>query len=193
MIANRYQSSFAILAALVLFLATSVFADIQKPNKYELPAAQDSVFQSPWTIDPAPRETDAGRWVLPLHEVMQRTYDISGQKSEWLLGTSILGNPELDPYAMGISQLTRRYPSKLAGLYTTRLGYDGSTLTLNGENGILFEERKGVAVDTPVVDVNWERPAFSGNALRLEFRRLVTDSITLDLGVSSHSTTSVTP
>lgn len=188
MIANRYQSSFAILAALVLFLATSVFADIQKPNKYELPAAQDSVFQSPWTIDPAPRETDAGRWVLPLHEVMQRTYDISGQKSEWLLGTSILGNPELDPYAMGISQLTRRYPSKLAGLYTTRLGYDGSTLTLNGENGILFEERKGVAVDTPVVDVNWERPAFSGNALRLEFRRLVTDSITLDLGVSSHST-----
>lgn len=188
MIANRHQSSFAIFAALVLFLATSVFADIQKPNKYELPAAQDSVFQSPWTIDPAPRETDAGRWVLPLREVMQRTYDISGQKSEWLLGTSILGNPELDPYAMGISQLTRRYPSKLAGLYTTRLGYDGSTLTLNGENGILFEERKGVAVDTPVVDVNWERPAFSGNALRLEFRRLVTDSVTLDLGVSSHST-----
>lgn len=188
MIANRHQSSFAIFAALVLFLATSVFADIQKPNKYELPAAQDSVFQSPWTIDPAPRETDAGRWVLPLREVMQRTYDISGQKSEWLLGTSILGNPELDPYAMGISQLTRRYPSKLAGIYTTRLGYDGSTLTLNGENGILFEERKGVAVDTPVVDVAWERPAFSGNALRMDFRRLVTDSVTLDLGVSSHST-----
>lgn len=188
MIANRHQSSFAIFAALVLFLATSVFADIQKPNKYELPAAQDSVFQSPWTIDPAPRETDAGRWVLPLHEVMQRTYDISGQKSEWLLGTSILGNPELAPYAMGISALSRRYPSKLAGIYTTRLGYDGSTLSLNGENGIIFEERKGVAVDTPVVDVNWERPAFSGNALRLDFRRLVTDSVTLDLGVSSHST-----
>ncbi len=188
MIANRHQSSFAIFAALVLFLATSVFADIQKPNKSELPAAQDSVNMSPWGIDPAPRETDAGRWVLPLREVMQRTYDISGQKSEWLLGTSILGNPELDPYAMGISALSRRYPSKLAGIYTTRLGYDGSTLSLNGENGILFEEPKGVAVDTPVVDVAWERPAFSGNALRLDFRRLVTDSVTLDLGVSSHST-----
>ncbi len=175
------------LLAFVFLLANVAFADIQKPNKYEQPAPQDSASWSPWTIDPAPRETDAGRWVLPLHEVMQRTYDIAGQKSEWLLGTSILGNPELDPAAMGMGSISRRYPSKLAGLYTTRLGFDGSTLTLNGENGILFEERKGVAVDTPIVDVNWERPAFSGNALRLEFRRLVTDSVTLDLGVSSHS------
>lgn len=187
MSANRRQSNFAVFATLLLLFAAGAFADIINPAKKTLPIAQDSVYQSPWTIDPAPRETDAGRWVLPLREVMQRTYDVSGQKSEWLLGTSILGNPELDPFAMGISALTRRYPSKLAGLYTTRLGYDGSTLTLNGENGILFEEPKGIAVDTPVVDVNWERPAFSGNALRLDFRRLVTDSVTLDLGVSSHS------
>ncbi len=184
---SKKTAAYALIAALVLLISTSAFAEVIKPGKYTLPAAQDSIFLSPLAIDPAPRETDAGRWVLPLRGVMQRTYDIAGQKSEWLLGTSILGNPELAPFAMGISALTRRYPSKLAGLYTTRLGYDESTLTLNGENGILFEEPKGVAVDTPLVDVNWERPAFSGNALRLEFRRLVTDSITLDLGVSSHS------
>lgn len=172
---------------LALSLATGAFADIIKPHKSKLPANQDSVYLSPLAIDPAPRETDAGRWVLPLREIMQRTYDLSGQKSEWVLGTSILGNPELSPYAMGISSVSRRYPSKLAGLYTTRLGYDGSTLTLNGENGILFEEPKGIAVDTPVVDVNWERAAFNGNAVRLDFRRLITDSISLELGVSSHS------
>lgn len=177
----------AFLVFLVLSLAEGAFADIVKSDKHALPTPQDSVYQTPWAIDPAPRETDAGRWVLPLREVMQRTYDIAGQKSEWLLGTSILGNPELSPFALGIGSLSNRYPSKLAGLYTTRLGYDGSTLSLNGENGILFEERKGVSVDTPLVDVDWERPAFSGNALRLEFRRLITDSVTLDLGISSHS------
>lgn len=148
---------------------------------------QDSVKTSPGSIDPAPRETDAGRWSLPLQEVLQRTYDISGQKSEWILGTSLLGNPELEASAMGIGSISRRYPSKLAGLYTTRLGFDGSALGLNGENGILFEEPKGIATDTPIVDLNWERPAFSGNALRLDFRRLVTDSVTLDFGLASHS------
>lgn len=177
----------AVFAAIVLLFATSSLADVIKPLKSKLPEVQDSVYLSPRAIDPAPRETDAGRWSMPLTEVMQRTYDMSGQKSEWVLGISVLGNPELAPYSMGMSAITRRYPSKLAGLYTTRLGYDGSTLTLNGENGILFEEPKGVAVDTPVVDVNWERSAFSSNALRLDFRRLITDSVTLDLGVSSHS------
>jgi len=118
---------------------------------------------------------------------MQRTYDVSGQKSEWVLGTSILGSPELHMRSLGIGTLSKRYPSKLAGIYTTRLSYDASTLALNGENGILFEERHGIPVDTPITDINWERGAFEGNALRLEFRRLVTDSVTLDLGVSSHS------
>ncbi len=177
----------AVFATIVLLFATSAFAEVIKPAKYKQPHAQDSVYLSPRFIDPAPRETDAGRWSMPLTEVMERTYDMSGQKAEWVLGISVLGNPELDPFAMGMGSVTRRYPSKLAGLYTTRLGYDGTTLTLNGENGILFEEPKGVAVDTPVVDVNWERSAFSSNALRLDFRRLITDSVTLDLGVSSHS------
>lgn len=168
-------------------LTTSVFADVIHAKQSKLPAPQDSVFETVNGPDPAPRETDAGRWVIPLREVMQRTYDLSGQKSEWVLGTSILGSPELPAKALGIGSLSKRYPSKLAGIYTTRLSYDGSTLALNGENGILFEERHGIPVDTPITDVNWERGAFEGNALRLEFRRLITDSVTLDLGVASHS------
>lgn len=176
-----------LLIVLVWMLATSVFGDVLHAKRYTLPTPQDSIFETVNGPDPAPRETDAGRWVIPLREVMQRTYDVSGQKSEWVLGTSILGSPELHMRSLGIGSLSKRYPSKLAGIYTTRLSYDASTLALNGENGILFEERHGIPVDTPITDINWERGAFEGNALRLEFRRLVTDSVTLDLGVSSHS------
>ena len=176
-----------LLIVLVWMLASSVFGDVLHAKRYTLPTPQDSIFETVNGPDPAPRETDAGRWVIPLREVMQRTYDVSGQKSEWVLGTSILGSPELHMRSPGIGSLSKRYPSKLAGIYTTRLSYDASTLALNGENGILFEERHGIPVDTPITDINWERGAFEGNALRLEFRRLVTDSVTLDLGVSSHS------
>ncbi|MBQ7081751.1 MAG: hypothetical protein IJM92_19240 [Fibrobacter sp.] len=180
---NRGIFLITVLSALV----SSVFADVIHAKKSVLPTPQDSIFETVNGPDPAPRETDAGRWVIPLREVMQRTYDVSGQKSEWVLGTSILGSPELPARSLGIGTLSKRYPSKLAGIYTTRLSYDGSTLALNGENGILFEERHGIPVDTPITDVNWERGPFEGNALRLEFRRLITDSVTLDLGVSSHS------
>ena len=173
--------------AVLLALVSSVFADVIHAKQSTLPTPQDSVFETVNGPDPAPRETDAGRWVIPLREVMQRTYDVSGQKSEWVLGTSILGSPELPAMALGIGFLSKRYPSKLAGIYTTRLSFDASTLALNGENGILFEERHGIPVDTPITDINWERGPFEGNALRLEFRRLITDSVTLDLGVSSHS------
>ena len=180
---NRGIFLITVLSALV----SSVFADIIHAKPSTRPTPQDSVFETVNGPDPAPRETDAGRWVIPLREVMQRTYDLSGQKSEWVLGTSILGSPELPATALGIGSLSKRYPSKLAGIYTTRLSYDASTLALNGENGILFEERHGIPVDTPITDINWERGAFEGNALRLEFRRLITDSVTLDLGLSSHS------
>ena len=188
MVLTKMTSLVSRLSSFVLiFLATSLFAEPIKPDPYNLPKAQDSVYKTPWGIDPAPRETDAGRWVLPLRGLMQRTYDISGQKSEWLLGTSILGAPELEADFLGMGSIQTRYPTKLAGLFTTRLGYDATTLGLNGENGILTEERKGVPVDTPVTDLNWERPAFGGNALRLDFRRLVTDSVSLEFGLASHS------
>ena len=181
------KNSFKTIAVLLVALATIALADVIPAKPYTIPEPQDSSWDSPDRPDPAVRETDAGRWAIPLREVMQRTFDVSGQKSEWVLGTSILGHPELDPMAMGISSLSTRYPSKLAGLYTTRLGYDATTLTLNGENGILFEERHGIPIDTPITDLNWERSSFDGNALRLDFRRLVTDSVMFDFGVQSHS------
>lgn len=188
MVLTKMTSLVSRLSSLVLiFLAATLFAEPLKPDQYVKPSAQDSVYKTPWAIDPAPRETDAGRWVLPLRGLLQRTYDISGQKSEWLLGTSILGAPELEADFLGMGSIQSRYPSKLAGLFTTRLGYDATTLGLNGENGILTEERKGIPVDTPVTDLNWERPAFGGNALRLDFRRLVTDSVSLEFGLASHS------
>ena len=177
------KNSFQTIAVLLVALATSALADIIPAKSYTIPSPQDSSWDSPDRPDPAVRETDAGRWAIPLREVMQRTFDVSGQKSEWVLGTSILGHPELDPMAVGISSLSTRYPSKLAGLYTTRLGYDATTLTLNGENGILFEERHGIPIDTPITDLNWERSSFDGNALRLDFRRLVTDSVMLDSSI----------
>lgn len=171
----------------ILIAVLSANAQPILPRQYTIPQAQDSVWDAPSGIDPAVRETDAGRWAIAHRELMQRTYDVSGQKSEWILGTSILGNPELDPYALGIASISHRYPSKLAGLYTTRLGFDGSTLTLNGDNGLLVEERHGIPVDTPITDLAWERGPFEGNALRLDFRRIITDSVTLDLGLQSHS------
>jgi len=173
--------------AIVILFVSAVFAQPAQPPQYSKPVSQDSVWDAPDGIDPAVRETDVGRWVLPHRELMQRTYDVSGQKSEWVLGTSILGNPELDPYTMGIGSVSQRFPSKLSGLYATRLGYDATRLSLNGENGILFEERHGIPVDTPITDLAWERSTFEGNALRLDFRRLVTDSVAFELGIQSHS------
>lgn len=172
-----------------LFLCAITFTMAQpvEPPQYTLPQSQDSVNTVPLGIDPAVRENDVGRWVLPFREMMQRTYDVSGQKSMWVLGTSILGSPELAPSIMGIGSISSRYPTKLSGLYTTRLGYDPSTLSLNGDNGILFEERHGIPVDTPITDMNWERSGFMGNGLRLDFRRLVTDSVSLDFGLQSRS------
>ena len=185
MLKNINRAIIAIVTA--AGLAATAFAQVLPVQQYTQPAKQDSVMVVPDRLDPQVRENDAGRFGLVHSEVMQRLYDVSGQKSEWTLGTSILGNPELEPAAMGMASVSRRYPAMLSGIYTTRLGFDPSRLSLNGENGILFEERHGVPVDTPVTDVAWERGAFAGNALHLDFRRLITDSVTLEFGVQSRS------
>ena len=179
--------NFRLIFSAILVTLSLSHAQVMPAAPYAIPAPQDSIYMAPDRIDPMVRENDAGRFGLVHSEVMQRLYDVSGQKSEWLLGTSILGNPELDPFSMGMASVSRRYPSMLSGIYTTRLGFDPSRLSLNGENGILFEERHGIPVDTPVTDLAWERGAFGGNALHLDFKRLVTDSVTLDFGVQSRS------
>lgn len=132
-------------------------------------------------------ETDAARYAFYIPGLLQRTYDVSGQKSEILLGTSILGSPSFDRSTAGISTVERRFPAKFAGIFTTKLSYDDFHPGLNGENGILREEEVLVALDTPVTEIVWERGTFEGNAFRLDFRRQLVDSLRLDLGLSSHS------
>ena len=185
MVPSINRAIFAIVTA--VSLAATALAQVMPAQQYTQPAKQDSIMIAPDRLDPQVRENDAGRFGLVHSEVMQRLYDVSGQKSEWTLGTSILGNPELTPSTMGLASASRRYPAMHSGIYTPRLGFDPSQLSLNGENGILFEERHGIPVDTPVTDVAWERGAFGGNALHLDFRRLVTDSVMLDFGGQSRS------
>ena len=91
----------------VASLALSAFAQVLPSPTYTQPARQDSVMVVPDRLDPHVRENDAGRFGLIHSEVMQRLYDVSGQKSEWTLGTSILGNPELEPSAMGMASIIR--------------------------------------------------------------------------------------
>lgn len=120
--------------------------------------------------------------------IAERTYDLEGQKAEWILGTSILGNPDLDFRSAGIAHPSQRLPSKLAGIFTFPLSYDATQLSLFGENGIMKENfARGIPVDTPVTRILWERYSFNGNAFGLDFRRLLLDSIELDIGMASYS------
>ena len=121
-------------------------------------------------------------------EIAERTYDLEGQKAEWILGTSILGNPDLGYRSAGIGNPSHRLPSKLAAIFTFPLTYDETQLSMNGENGIMKEDyARGIPVDTPVTKILWERYAFNGNAFGLDFRRLLLDSIELDIGIASYS------
>ncbi len=136
---------------------------------------------------PTSREVDGSRFAFQIPEILQRSYDLPGQKAEWVLGTSILGSPELSFDNMQLGSLTRRYPSMLAGLYIRSPHLDLYSLGLNGENGILQPEARTTPIDTPFTDLTWERFAFSGNSLKLDFRRLLSDSLQLELGVVSYS------
>ncbi len=121
-------------------------------------------------------------------EIAERTYDLEGQKAEWILGTSLFGSPDLDFRSAGISSPTRRLPSKLAGIFTFPLAYDATQLSMFGENGIMKENfARGIPVDTPTTKILWERYAFNGNAFGLDFRRILLDSIELDIGMASYS------
>lgn len=121
-------------------------------------------------------------------EIAERTYDLEGQKAEWILGTSILGNPDLALQSAGIANPSRRLPSKLAGIFTFPLEYDATQLSMYGENGVMKENfARGIPVDTPETHILWERYSFNGNAFGLDFRRLLLDSIELDIGMASYS------
>lgn len=136
----------------------------------------------------AVEELSTARKGAEFREIAERTYDLEGQKAEWVLGTSLFGNPDLEFRSMGLSAPSKRLPSKLAGIFTFPLAYDATQLSMFGENGIMRENfARGIPVDTPVTRILWERYAFSGNAFGLDFRRLLLDSIELDIGMASYS------
>jgi hypothetical protein len=147
-----------ILFILMSILWTQVFGDVSTPA-------------------PVISEVDAGRWVTEIPEIGQRTYDLAGQKSEWILGTSIMGHPDLTFSVMGLGSPTHRLPSALAGLNTSRLTFDATQLNMNGDNGVLEEAPREQPVDTPLTRITWERFAFNGNSFGLTFQRLLMDSI----------------
>ncbi len=133
-------------------------------------------------------ELSTARKGAEFREIAERTYDLEGQKAEWVLGTSLFGNPDLEFRSMGLSSPSRRLPSKLAGIFTFPLSYDATQLSMFGENGVMKENfARGIPVDTPVTRILWERYAFNGNAFGLDFRRLLLDSIELDIGMASYS------
>lgn len=132
------------------------------------------------------REVDLARQALSIPGLMFRHYDVSGQKFDWALGTSILGSPGLSSSVSGVSSAALRFPAGAAGFYAKKLEYDAFHPGLNGENGVLKESRNLAPLDSPVTEILWERGAFEGNAFRLDFRRQIIDSLRLDLGLASY-------
>lgn len=143
-----------------------------------------------FTLSPtfAVEELSTARKGAEWREIAERTYDLEGQKAEWVLGTSLLGTPDLEYRSAGIAIPSRRFPSKLAGIFTFPLRYDATQLSMFGENGVMKENFvRGIPIDTPVTKILWERYAFNGNAFGLDFRRLLLDGIELDIGMASYS------
>lgn len=139
----------------------------------------------------AKSEVAISRWATENPGLYYREYDLPGARSEFVRGTSVQGQPDLWIPRLGLSQPARRLPEQASGLYSTRPVWDPWTVGLNGENGLL-RDPSGLsqALDTPVTRLDWQRTAFTGNSLRLDFQRSLVDSLFLDLGVVTHSTDS---
>jgi len=120
--------------------------------------------------------------------LLRREFDLAGSRGYWVDGISLLGYPDFDAQAMGLAQPARRLPTGLSGHYSHEPDYQRYGLNLNGVQGQATQTRYTSPIDTPSTRLVWERYGFAGNAFHLDFRRLLTDSIGLDLGVASHGT-----
>ena len=140
---------------------------------------------------PARSEVAIERWSVDSPGLLFREYDLAGSKSEFIRGTSVLGSPDLKIPRLGIYTPVQRLSQKAAGLYSSRLEWHPWDLGLSGENGRLVDPSGlGSPIDTPVILMDWQRSAFSGNSLRLDFQRSLVDSVFFDLGMVVHSTDS---
>jgi len=140
---------------------------------------------------PSQSEVALSRWAQDHSEILWREFDLPGSRANFLWATSVAGSPDLYIPRLGIYEPVARLPEQAAGLYSSRLRWDAWGLGLNGENGILRDHSGlSASIDTPVILLDWQRSAFTGNSLRMDFQRSLVDSVFFDLGLTTHSTDS---
>jgi len=132
-------------------------------------------------------ETSISRYARSEQGILSKEYDMEGGRAYWINGISILGLPDAGACIMGFSEPAKRLPLGFSGLYSPVPIYEPYGLSLNASNGNLIFPKNYNPIDTPVTALLWERYGLEGNAFRLEFNRLLLDSIAFSLGLASHS------
>jgi hypothetical protein len=132
-------------------------------------------------------ETSVSRYARSEQGVLSKEYDMEGGRAYWLNGISLLGLPDAGAGITGFSEPAKRLPLGFSGLYTPVPIYEQYGLSLNASNGNLIFKENYNPIDTPITALLWERYGLDGNAFRLEFNRLLLDSVAFSLGLASHS------
>jgi len=132
-------------------------------------------------------ETSISRYARSEQGVLSREYDMEGGRAYWINGISILGLPDAGANLVGFSEPARRLPLGFSGLYSPVPIYEPYGLSLNASNGNLIFKDNYNPIDTPITEILWERYGLDGNAFRLEFNRLLLDSIVFSIGIAAHS------
>jgi hypothetical protein len=132
-------------------------------------------------------ETSISRYARSEQGVLSKEYDMEGGRAYWINGISILGLPDAGSGLTGFSEPAKRMPLGFSGLYAPLLVYEHYGLSLNASNGNLVFKENYNPIDTPVTALLWERYGLEGNAFRLEFNRLLLDSVVFSIGLATHS------
>ncbi|MCL1956837.1 MAG: hypothetical protein FWF63_05905 [Fibromonadales bacterium] len=132
-------------------------------------------------------ETSISRYARSEQGVLSREYDMEGGRAYWINGISILGLPDAGASLVGFSEPARRLPLGFSGIYSPVPIYEPYGLSLNASNGNLIFKENYNPIDTPITAILWERYGLAGNVFRLEFNRLLLDSVAFSLGIATHS------
>jgi len=132
-------------------------------------------------------ETSISRYARSEQGVLSREYDMEGGRAYWINGISILGLPDAGASLIGFSEPAKRLPLGFSGLYSPVPVYEPYGLSLNASNGNLVFKENYNPIDTPITAILWERYGLEGNVFRLEFNRLLLDSVAFSLGIAAHS------
>jgi len=132
-------------------------------------------------------ETSISRYARSEQGILSKEYDMEGGRAYWINGISILGLPDAGASITGFSEPARRLPLGFSGIYSPVPIYEPYGLSLNASNGNLIFKENYNPIDTPITALLWERYGLGGNTFRLEFNRLLLDSIVFSLGLSAHS------